>query len=228
MNATILIVDDEPDLLELLSMNLSMDGYEILTAATAAEALESIGKQRPDLVLLDVMLPDMSGIQLTGKIKNTPETATLPVILLTAKDKDTDIIVGLGVGADDYITKPFSNAVLIARIEAILRRPQAGGQDVKGSISAGAIKIIPSRRQALIEGRNIDLTGVEYNLLLALIEASGDILSREQLKAALDPLTKGQKDRVVDTHIATLRKKLGPAGRKMIKTIHGRGYRLSS
>ena len=224
MNATILIVDDEPDLLELLSMNLSMEGYDVRTAGTAAAALESIDEQKPDLVLLDVMLPDMSGIELTGKIKNTPATAGLPVILLTAKDKETDIVVGLRVGAEDYITKPFSSAVLIARIETILRRPHA----VRDSISAGAIKVIPSRRQVLVEGQNIALSNIEYHLLLAIMKAGGDILSREQLKAALGPSAKSENERIVDVHIATLRKKLGASGRKMIRTVHGHGYRLSS
>ena len=228
MNAKILIVDDEPDLLELLSMSLQMEGYTITTAETAAAALESIASDPPDLILLDVMLPDISGIQLTGKLKNTPDTAHLPVILLTAKDKDTDVIVGLNIGADDYITKPFSTAILTARVEAVLRRAQGQTQQQpKDSLRSGAITMIPSRRQVTVEDRDISLTAGEYSLLLALMEANGDILTRSQLKDALGPAAKGEKERIVDVHIATLRKKLGPA-RKKIKTIHRHGYRLAS
>jgi len=226
MNAKILIVDDEKDLLELLSMNLGAAGFIVTTAEDAAQALAAIRTNRPDLILLDIMLPDTSGIKLTGKLKNTPETANIPIILLTAKDKETDVIVGLSVGADDYVTKPFSNSVLVARIEAVLRRAYPADEDVREILAAGAVIILPSAREVRVHGQPVELTGGEYGILVALIEAGGSILSRAQLKTALGEEAKGEKARIIDVHIASLRKKLGPA-RTIIKTVHSRGYRIA-
>jgi len=226
MNAKILIVDDEKDLLELLSMNLGAEGYIITTAEDAAQALAAIRTNRPDLVLLDIMLPDTSGIKLTGKLKNTPETANIPIILLTAKDKETDVVVGLSVGADDYITKPFSSSVLVARIEAVLRRAYPDSEGVREILAAGPVTILPSAREVRVHGQPVELTGGEYEILVALIEAGGSILSRSQLKDALGEEAKGEKTRIIDVHIASLRKKLGWA-RTIIKTVHSRGYRIA-
>lgn len=226
MNAKILIVDDEKDLLELLSMNLGAEGFIVTTAEDAAQALAAVRTNRPDLILLDIMLPDTSGIKLTGKLKNTPETANIPIILLTAKDKETDVIVGLSVGADDYVTKPFSNSVLVARIEAVLRRAYPADEDVREILAAGPVIILPSAREVRVHGQPVELTGGEYSILVALIEAGGSILSRAQLKAALGEEAKGEKARIIDVHIASLRKKLGPA-RTIIKTVHSRGYRIA-
>jgi DNA-binding response OmpR family regulator len=226
MTAKILIVDDEKDLLELLRMNLGAEGYIITTAENAAQAMASIRTNKPDLILLDVMLPDTSGIQLTGKLKNTPKTADIPIILLTAKDKETDVVVGLSVGADDYVTKPFSTSVLIARMEAVLRRAYPAGEDVREILAAGPVTIIPTAREVRVHGEPIELTGGEYSILVALIEAGGSILSRTQLKAALGSDAKGAKARIIDVHIASLRKKLGPA-KTIIKTVHSRGYRIA-
>jgi DNA-binding response OmpR family regulator len=226
MTAKILIVDDERDLLELLRMNLGVEGYVITTAENAAQAMASIRTNKPDLILLDIMLPDTSGIQLTGKLKNTPKTADIPIILLTAKDKETDVVVGLSVGADDYVTKPFSTSVLIARIEAVLRRAYPADENVREILAAGPVTIIPAAREVRVHGEPIELTGGEYGILVALIEAGGKILSRSQLKAALGPEAQGAKVRIIDVHIASLRKKLGPA-RTIIKTIHSRGYRIA-
>ena len=226
MNARILIVDDEKDLLELLRMNLGAEGYVITTAENAAQAMASIRTNKPDLILLDIMLPDTSGIQLTGKLKNTPKTADIPIILLTAKDKETDVVVGLSVGADDYVTKPFSTSVLIARIEAVLRRAYPAEENVREILAAGPVTIIPAAREIRVHGEPIELTGGEYGILVALIEAGGKILSRSQLKTALGLEAQGAKVRIIDVHIASLRKKLGPA-RTIIKTIHSRGYRIA-
>ena len=227
MNARILVVDDEADLLELLSLNLGKEGYVVDTARSGAEAMSILSTNRPDLILLDIMLDDISGVKLTGQLKNTPETAGIPIILLTAKDSETDVVVGLSVGADDYVTKPFSTPVLAARIEAVLRRAYAADDAISDIISAGPVKIIPSRRQVLVEGQSVDLTGGEYDILVALIQAGGAILSRPELKAALGPEATGQKERIVDVHVASLRKKLGPA-KKIVKTIHRQGYRIAT
>lgn len=224
MSAKILIVDDERDLLDLLGMNLAAEGFIVRTAESGAEALSSIRTDRPDLVLLDIMLEDISGIKLAGKLKNTPETAGIPIIMLTAKDSDTDIVVGLSVGADDYVTKPFSTAVLVARIEAVLRRNNPEWDNLREILAVGPVRILPESREVLIEGKPVDLTGAEYNLLSALAEAGGKILTRDQLKE-LSGAGEGERDRIIDVHIASLRKKLG-AARNIVKTVHRQGYRI--
>ena len=227
MSTRILIVDDETDLLEVLSMNLDAQGYAVTTAASGAEAFGSIQNQKPDLILLDIMLGDMSGVQIAARLKNTPETADIPIIMLTAKDSETDMIVGLSVGADDYITKPFNTKILIARIEAVLRRAFPPQKDVREILSAGPLKIIPAARQVLVNGKDVELTEGEYNILLALVRAGGDIRSRDELRNILGPGVESEDERIVDTHVGALRKKLGKA-RKIIKTIHKRGYRFNA
>ncbi len=227
MNEKILVVDDEKDLLELLSLKLDSEGYIVNTAESGEEALSSIRTDPPDLILLDIMLEDISGIKLAGKLKNTPETSKIPIILLTAKDSETDMVVGLSIGADDYITKPFSLQVLAARIEAVLRRAYPEGDNIREVLSAGAVKVIPNSGQVFVSGQGVELTGSEYNILVALIEAGGNVLSRDDLKGALGEGAGGEKERIIDVHIASLRKKLGSA-KDIIKTVHGRGYRLET
>jgi DNA-binding response OmpR family regulator len=225
MNAKVLVVDDQKDILELLSMALTQDGYIVRTAASGAEALQSLAADKPDLILLDIVLGDASGIKLTTRWKNDAETAHIPIILLTAKDTETDIIVGLSVGADDYITKPFSTRVLLARMEALLRRtypePAPTSREI---ISAGPIRLFPAGRQTFVEGAPIDLTNAEFNILTALIKAGGEILSREHLHTIMVPNPDSDNVRVVDVHVAALRKKLGKA-RNILKTVHAKGYR---
>jgi DNA-binding response OmpR family regulator len=225
MNAKILVVDDQKDLLELLSMALEQEGYTVRTAASGAEALEAVAAEKPELILLDILLGDTSGIKLTTRWKNDAETSHIPIILLTAKDSETDVIVGLSVGADDYITKPFSTRVLLARMEAVLRRAYPEPSTVREILSAGPVRLFPAGRQAFVEGTPVDLTGAEFNILMALIKAGGDILSRENLLTLMGPNPADSGNvRVVDVHVAALRKKLGKA-RGILKTIHGKGYR---
>ena len=225
MIAKVLVVDDQRDLLELLGMALGQEGYVVRTAASGAEAVESVAAEKPDLILLDILLGDTSGIKLTTRWKNDAETAHIPIILLTAKDSETDVIVGLSVGADDYITKPFSTRVLLARMEAVLRRVYPEPAAVREILSAGPVRLFPAGRQAFVEGTPVDLTGAEFNILLALIKAGGDILSREHLHTLMVPNAADSGNvRVVDVHVAALRKKLGKA-RTILKTIHGKGYR---
>ncbi len=221
----VLVVDDQRDLLELLGMALEQEGYRVKTAASGAEAIEVLAAEKPDLILLDIILGDMSGIKLTTRWKNDAETAHIPIILLTAKDSETDIIVGLSVGADDYITKPFSTRVLLARMEAVLRRAYPEPTTVREILSAGPVRLFPAGRQAFVEGTPVDLTGAEFNILTALIKAGGEILSREDLLVLMVPNpADGGNVRVVDVHMAALRKKLGKA-RNIVKTVHGKGYR---
>ncbi|HOK96487.1 MAG TPA: response regulator transcription factor [Anaerohalosphaeraceae bacterium] len=226
MNAKVLVVDDQRDLLELLSIALSQEGYIVRTAASGAEALSMIAAEPPDLILLDIVLGDISGIKLTNRLKNDSKTARIPIILLTAKDSETDIIVGLSVGADDYITKPFSTKVLLARMDAVLRRVYpADTAAVRENLQAGPVRVFPEQRQVFVEGNPVDLTPAEFNILLALLKAGGNILSREQLLKQAAPAEQNANARIVDVHVAALRKKLGKS-RTLIKTIHGKGYRF--
>ncbi|AQT68689.1 Transcriptional regulatory protein CseB [Anaerohalosphaera lusitana] len=221
----ILIIDDVLDLLETLSLALEQEGYEVRTAETGGEAMACIRTDTPDLILLDVMLEDISGIDLAARLKGNPETAHIPIIMLTARDTEADIIVGLKMGADDYITKPFSTAVLLARIETILRRAKLTSGGMREILSAGDVKVHLNKRSVRAGGKEIDLTEGEYNILVALMEAGGAVLSREDLKECLGERAKGEKERIVDVHIAAARKKLGEH-KDIIKTVHGRGYRI--
>lgn len=227
MNAKILVVDDEIDLLDLLEMNLSSEGFTVIKAQTAQQAVNAIRDDRPDIILLDIMLGETSGIDLTAKLKNLHETASIPIIMLTAKDTDTDMVVGLKVGADDYITKPFSTQVLVARIEAVLRRipKEIYTED---SIVVGPLRIIPNAMQVKVKDRDVDLTACEYDILMALITARGGLLTRTELIDAIQDNLQSQRDRIVDVHVASLRKKLGPEGRNIVKTVHNKGYRINS
>jgi DNA-binding response OmpR family regulator len=222
MNAKILLVDDEPDVREPLKFNLEKEGYTVTTAATAAEAIASIKKALPDLLLLDVMLPDMAGTKLANQLKNNSATAAIPIIMLTGKDKETDIIVGLSMGADDYVTKPFSTAILIARIEAQLRRIASSYRE-DDTLVAGPVKIVPAAQQVFVDFLPVELTLAEFKILCALVRANGTILSREKL---MDEFGRDSSvtERIIDVHIAALRKKLGLA-RTIIKTVHRLGYR---
>ena len=225
MNANkILVVDDQTDLLELLDMSLSQEGYMVKTAASGEAAMALIATDKPDLILLDIILGDTSGIKMTTRLKNDVATAHIPIILLTAKDTETDIIVGLSVGADDYITKPFSTKVLLARIDAVLRRAYPEPNAVRETLQAGAVRIFPAGQQVFVEGVPVDVTPAEFNILLSLIKAAGSVLSRDDLQAIIGSEEQTDNERVVDVHIASLRKKLG-AARKIIKTVHGKGYR---
>jgi len=226
MNRTVLVVDDQQDLLDLLRMSLEQHGYQVRTALCGQDALRQIEKEPPGLILLDILLGDISGIQLTARLKNSEKTAAIPVILLTAKDTETDIIVGLSVGADDYITKPFSMQVLLARMEAVLRRAKPAPSGVQEILTAGSVRVFPAGRQVFVEGKPVDLTPAEFHILTELIRSEGAVRSRAELLKAAGPSQSGENERIVDVHIASLRKKLGTA-RNLIKTIHGQGYRIS-
>jgi DNA-binding response OmpR family regulator len=226
MPKKILIVDDEPEMVALLEMS-GGEGYSITSAASGAQALEKLRTDRPDLVLMDVMLPDVSGTRLTGQIKSDPRTSAIPVIMLTAKDSATDVIVGLNMGADDYVTKPFSTPVLAARIDAVLRRKVASGTAAQAARAVGDIVVDVGRRQCTVRDRNIDLTPAEFKILNALVEAGGDVVKIEQLGCELGLETGDSAERNIYVHISSLRRKLGDA-KKAIKTVQGLGYRIDS
>ncbi len=223
--AKILVVDDEIHILELLKFNLEISGYEVICLDDGNEGLEFLQKEKPDLVLLDWMLPNISGIEILKKIRENREISKLPVIMLTAKNMEDDKIEGLDKGADDYITKPFSVKELKARIKTVLRRYKASEGNC---ISAGNIDLYPEKREVYKAGKKIDLTLKEFELLRLLIENRGKVLTREELLDKVWGYEFFGETRTVDVHIRYLRKKLdsGETEEKCIETIRGVGYKL--
>jgi two-component system phosphate regulon response regulator PhoB len=221
----ILVVEDERDLAELLVYNLQRAGFAAAAVHDGQAALRSIAEHRPDLVVLDLMLPELPGTEVAARLRTGRATAGLPIVMLTAKADEVDQLLGLTIGADDYITKPFSTKVLIARIEAVLRRAHLPpGPD--GAACLGQVEVDPDTHQARVDGRAIPLTLTEFRLLLALIQAEGKVLTRPALMArAMGPgIT--VTERTIDVHMTSIRKKLGDAG-AMLRTVRGVGYRAT-
>ena len=225
MTHRILVVDDEPDITALVAYHLAKAGYRVSTAARGPDALKAAAEERPDVVILDLMLPGMSGYDVLAELRARPETRDIGVILLTARKQEADRIKGLTLGADDYLTKPFSPAELTLRVGAVLRRLSAPSVASGDTLIAGDIAIDRSALRATVGGQELDLTATEYKLLLTLIERRGRVQTRPQL---LETVWEAQPDiqtRTVDMHIQRLRTKLGDAGR-MIETVRGFGYRF--
>ncbi len=222
---TVLIVDDERDLLELVSYNLRRTGYEVLSATNGRKALDLIVETKPDLVLLDLMLPELGGTEIASRVRANPLTATIPIIMLTAKGSETDQVLGLAVGADDYIAKPFSMKVLLARVEAILRRTSRAASD-HAQLSLEAVRLDLETHEAFVHDELIKLTVTEFRILAALIQAKGRVLSRAALmnKAIGPGIT--VTERTIDVHVTAIRKKLGDQA-DLIKTVRGVGYRAT-
>lgn len=220
----VLVVDDERDLVELIGLNLQRNGYEVLTAHDGATGLDIARKQLPDLIVLDVMMPGLTGGEVTAQLKNDPHTAGVPVLMLTAKTEETDIIVGLSLGADDYVTKPFSMKVLMARIATILRRKTAV-DPAQALLTIGPIVIDQARHEVTVQGKPINLTATEFKLLTAIVAAKGRVLSRNQLMDRAMGTEVYVTDRAIDVHITSVRKKLGEFA-WMIHTVRSVGYRL--
>jgi phosphate regulon transcriptional regulator PhoB len=225
MASRVLIVDDEPDIRDLLAWHLERDGYRVSRAADGAQALREIAAQAPDLILLDLMLPGVGGLELCRRLRGDPATAGLPVIMLTARGDEVDRVVGLEVGADDYVVKPFSPKEVLARVRAVLRR--AGGQRTGARLGAGAIALDPATHEATVAGMPLTLTPKEFDLLRALLEARGRVLSREFLLDRVWGYARAGEleSRTVDVHIRRLRAKLGDEGRRIV-TVKSAGYRL--
>jgi len=221
----ILIVDDEEDLLELVRYNLEKEGYRTICAETGEKALILAGSQHPDLIVLDLMLPGMSGLDVTKAIKRQPDTQSIPIIMLTAKGEETDIVTGLELGADDYITKPFSPRVLIARAKAVIRRQIKENAEEFQTIQIHEILIDPGKRNVFIQGSPVDLTFTEFEILYILARRPGWVFTRSQIVDAVRGDDYPVTDRSVDVQIVGLRKKLGTSG-KLIETVRGVGYRF--
>ncbi len=224
--AVILVVDDEVDILELIRYNLDKNGYHVLTATSGEEALKKLRNEPVDLLVLDLMLPGMDGLEVCRRLKSDPATNHILVVMLTAKTEETDVVIGLELGADDYITKPFSPRVLLARIKAMLRRKNRPSESEKGDATIYAAMVIhPGRHEVLVNNQPIDLTATEFQILHFLARRPGWVFSRAQIVDTVRGVDYPVTDRTVDVHIAALRKKLGSEG-KYIETVRGIGYRL--
>ncbi len=225
MTHRVLVVDDEPDITALVAYHLAKAGYRVSTAASGPDALRAARDERPDIVILDIMLPGVSGYDVLAELRRREETRDVGVILLTARREEADRIRGLSLGADDYLVKPFSPAELTLRVNAVLRRLGAPAVTSGSTIVAGPIALDRSAHRVLVDGREVELTATEYKLLLTLIERRGRVQTRPQL---LETVWEAQPDiqtRTVDMHIQRLRAKLGEAG-ALIETVRGFGYRF--
>jgi len=220
----ILIVDDEEDVLELVRYNLVKEGYTVQTAACGEDALKKVATKLPDLIVLDLMLPGIDGLTICKKLKAESKTQNTPVIMLTAKSEESDVVTGLEIGADDYITKPFSPKVLIARIRRLLHRNIAQGLE-KTTVKIHEIVIDPSRRQVLVKNKPVELTFTEFNILYILVKRPGMVFTRYQIIDSIHSEDCLVTDRAIDVQMVSLRKKLGDVG-KYIETVRGVGYRF--
>ncbi|KAA0217325.1 MAG: DNA-binding response regulator [Leptolyngbya sp. PLA3] len=224
----ILVVDDEPHLVELLAYNIRAAGYDVETALDGKKALERIAKNSPDLVLLDLMIPLVPGLAVAQRIRESDATKHVPIIMLTARGENADQVRGLRAGADDYITKPFSIELLLARIEAVLRRSnRAAEQDNQTELSLGSVRVDTRTFQAYVEQTLLTLTATEFRLLAALLKGEGRVLSRKELIAAAMGPGVTITERTIDVHMTAIRRKLGDDG-AMIRTVRGVGYRAVS
>ena len=226
MDAKILIVEDERDIVELLRYNLRQENFKVDTVRNGADALQRAVDKPPDLILLDLMLPEVDGLIVCRLLKNDPRTKNIPIVMLTAKDEESDRVAGLELGADDYITKPFSPREVVLRINAVLRRLNASNQpEEENQIETHGVVIDLDRHQVLTEDGAIDLTATEFKLITLFARSPGRVFSRNILMDAIWGQEYYGIDRTIDTHVSRLRHKLGNLGTQ-IETVYGVGYRL--
>jgi len=219
----VLIVDDDPDIVRLVSYNLSHAGYEVLTASTGRKALELVQQQPPDLIVLDVMLPDVDGMEVCRTLRQQLSSRRIPILMLTARGDEIDRVVGFELGADDYVAKPFSPRELVLRIKSILRR---AGKDRTDVMHSGRIQVLPERRQCFIDNALVTLTAKEFDLLYELMKAGGNVLTRDVLMDRVWGYHGDATSRTLDTHVRRLREKLGDNG-SCVETVRGIGYRIA-
>jgi DNA-binding response OmpR family regulator len=220
----ILVVDDEPDAVELVEFNLTAAGYEVLTAADGKEALQKARTALPDLIVLDVMMPQVDGLEACKILRRDPATSAIPILMLTAKAAEIDRVLGLELGADDYVTKPFSPRELVLRIKGLLRRRQSAAENTE-LMRLGDLRINIPKHEVLVRGKRINLTATEFKLVTLLVQRRGRVQSREQLLRDVWEYDSLIDTRTVDTHMRRLREKLGPAA-KYLDTVRGVGYRF--
>jgi len=224
MKIRILVVDDEPDVLDLVTYNLGQAGFQTDTAADGAEALRKARSTTPDLILLDLMLPEMDGLEVCKLLRRDAKTSAIPIIMLTARASEIDRIVGLELGAADYVPKPFSPRELVLRVKK--RLEPNSGTPVQNSYNFGPLLVDVSRHLVTVRGRRVELTATEFKLLTLLLQRTGHVQSRDQLLRDVWEYESHIDTRTVDTHIRRLREKLGPAA-KYLDTVRGVGYRFS-
>ncbi len=221
----ILVVDDEEDILELVRYNLAREGFQVTCAATGEDALKKAGSEGADLILLDLMLPGINGLEVAKSLKKNPRTQQVPIVMLTAKGEEADIVAGLEIGADDYVTKPFSPRVLTARVRAVLRRRSAETSEEEPVLEVHDLLIHPGRRSVSVKGEPVQLTFTEFQVLYFLARRPGWVFTRSQIVDAVRGDDYPVTDRSVDVQIVGLRKKLGSCG-GYIETVRGVGYRF--
>jgi len=224
---TIVVVEDESDILDVLEYNLAREGYRVRAFRDGEQGLDGVRRANPDLVLLDLMLPVLDGVEVCRRLKQDPITRSIPVIMLTAKGEESDVVLGLGVGADDYMTKPFSPKELLARVKAVLRRGPLKEERGKGDrVVYGGLVIDTSRHEVLVDGERVDCTATEMRLLHFLASHPGRVFSRDHLLSRVIGEDAVVLDRNIDVHVGSLRKKLGEY-RNWIETVRGVGYRFA-
>ncbi len=226
LKKVIAVVDDEPDILELIALHLGRAGFAVKSFAAAAPLLQYLARQLPDLLVLDLMLPDGDGLEICKSLKREQRTGALPILILTARGEKPDIVLGLEFGADDYLVKPFSPAEFVARVKAVLRRSTKPAPGEGEIIRVGeALAIDPGRHSVLVNGGAVTLTATEFSILLILSRNPGWVFTREKILDALWGDEKDVIDRTIDVHIKHLREKLGAVG-SLIKNIRGAGYKI--
>jgi two-component system phosphate regulon response regulator PhoB len=228
---TVLIVEDEPEIAELVQFHVQREGMTTRLATTGRQALDRVREEEPDLVILDLMLPDLDGLEVCRRLRQKAETRHIPIVMVTAKGEEADIVAGIELGADDYVTKPFSPRVLIARIKAVLRRREQnadGTTDPEGRIILGAGRLVVDTRRhtVTVDGAAVELTLTEFGLLNYLSQRPGFVRTRDQIISAVHGKSTVLSSRTVDVHVTALRRKLGEAA-PMIETVRGVGYRLA-
>jgi two-component system phosphate regulon response regulator PhoB len=221
----IFVIEDEQDIAELIRFNLSLEGYNVATFGSGELGFQALEQQTPDLLILDIMLPGMSGLEICRRIKSMPKTEKLPVIMVTAKGEEADVVKGLELGADDYITKPFSPKVMSARIDAVLRRSKTQAPSPSELVRLSGIEINPGRVEVTLDGRKLDLTQSEFKILQFLAQRPGWVFTRAQIVEAIRGENYAVTDRTIDFQMVGLRKKLGEKG-ELIETVRGVGYRF--
>jgi len=222
---TILVVDDERDIVELIDYNLTRAGYKVLREYDGEAALSTARRRRPDLVILDLMLPGIDGVDVCKLLKSADATAGVPIIMLTARTDEADVVLGLELGADDYVTKPFSPRVLVSRVRACLRRTSEGVSEPSKLLKASGLSVDTARFEARADGKDLELTVTEFKILEFLMRGRGRVFDRYQIVDAVRGEDVIVIDRTVDVHIAALRKKMGSYG-GLVETVRGVGYKF--
>jgi two-component system phosphate regulon response regulator PhoB len=221
-----LLIEDEADILEVVTYNLRREGFTVLATRDGEAGLALARERNPDVVLLDLMLPGLDGLEVCRRLKADPVTRPIPVVMLTAKGEESDIVLGLGVGADDYVVKPFSPRELVARVTAVLRRgPLTDDLKTKERVTVGGLVVDSVRHEVLAAGKPVDLTATEFRLLHCLAAQRGRVFTRDQLLSRVIGQHSVVTDRNIDVHVRSIRKKLGPMA-DLVETVRGVGYRM--